>query len=340
MEHETAWLPQELQSVALRLARADHATYQLGELSLTWSREALQMQQADRGNGQLDVVVSGVRPIPPLASMLFSEAINHLRAAVDNTLFHLVESARDEMVPEKQAREIAMPIHEDPEKFTNWQSQKHSKGLVELGRGTALGDRIESLQPYADTTARGATLSPLLARLMDVPAEYAHPLVLLQKYSNTDKHRTIRTAGARSIVQRSDEPFSTSDRTMRPITVGDVLASTRRGNLVEISCHTAILVQRPDSDTWVSPASELDQIHRHIADIVLPTLVTGFALPNTLPPHIDLGDTGQTISERIRFGGSTPAHLRMAEVSQAALMESYATAPADLSASSGETPTG
>ncbi|NHU47665.1 hypothetical protein [Rhodococcus sp. A14] len=203
MEHETAWLPQELQSVALRLARADHATYQLGELSLAWSREALQMQGADRGNGQLDVVVSGVRPIPPLASMLFSEAINHLRAAVDNTLFHLVESARDVMVPEKQAREIAMPIHEDPEKFTNWQSQKHSKGLVELGPGTQLGDRIQSLQPYADTTARGATISPArpthgrAGRVRPPPGPIAEILEYRQTPDHPNSWRTLHRPALR-----------------------------------------------------------------------------------------------------------------------------------------------
>lgn len=327
MENETVWLPAELDPVALRLARADHVAYQLGEISLGWSRSALEMNEVERSDGQLDVVVAGIRPIPPLVSMLFSEAIHHLRAAIDNTLFYLVEASRDEEIPEKQAREIAMPIHEDETKFDEWQAQKHRKGLVELGANTRLGDRIQSLQPYADTTASGPDLSPLLARLMDVKPECAHPMVLLQKYSNTDKHRTIRTAATRSVIQRSDEPFFASDRTMRPVVVGDVLASTRRGILVEVNSTSAVVVQRPDSSTWVSPGAELHQIHRHVTDVVIPTLVKGFALTKSIPPNIDLSDTGQSIPERIRSGSWEPAHERMATVAQTALDESYTTEP-------------
>jgi hypothetical protein len=43
--------------------------------------------------GTVDAVVTALRPIPPVAALLFSEAINHLRAALDNVVFHLVTSA-------------------------------------------------------------------------------------------------------------------------------------------------------------------------------------------------------------------------------------------------------
>ena len=118
---------------------------------------------------------------------------------------------------------------------------------------------------------------------------------------------------------------------MQPIAVGDVLASTRRGTPVEVSAITAILVQRPETTTWVSPGSELHHIHKHVAETVIPTLVKGFALTKAMPPDIDLDDTGATATERIRTGNWKSAQQRLAELTQAALEESEGTAPHNLS---------
>lgn len=37
-------------------------------------------------------LVQGIRPIPPRISLLFSEAFNNLRAALDNVIWQLVEA--------------------------------------------------------------------------------------------------------------------------------------------------------------------------------------------------------------------------------------------------------
>lgn len=316
-----AWLPREWEPVALRLARADDAAFQMGELALNWSRAegrgALTLGQVVQKTGELELVVTGIRPIPPLVSMLFSEAIHHLRAAIENTLFHLVETARGAAIPENQAYLVGLPVSDDREKFEKWQSKMTGRGLIELGSATTLGNRIAGLQPFADPVAV-PSLDPELATLMNVQPEYAHPMVLLQKYSNIDKHRAIRMAATRTLIQRGDESFRLRDRSMRPIAVGDVLATVPLGVQIEVDTTSAVHVQRPDKSTWVSPGRELYEIHRHVSDVIIPTLVKGLALTRSIPPNINLGDTGQEVEDRIRSGNWEPAHKWMSSISLAA----------------------
>lgn len=332
MENETAWLPPELNPVALRLARADHAAFQMGELALHWSRGTadpgpFELIQVERRAGELDLIISDIRPIPPLISMLFSEAIHHLRAAIDNTLFYLVEAARGEAISGPQARDIAMPIYAQRKKFTDWQKQKLKKGLLEFSAENRIGRRIETLQPYVDVTATVPSINPQLAALMGVRPKFAHPMLLLQRYSNDDKHRTIQMAAARANFQRSDEAFASSDRSMRPFRVGDVLTTGRRGSPVLVETVAAVHVLREESATWVAPGAELHHLHRYVSDVVIPTLVTGFALTRSLPAEIDLGDTGQTAAERIQAASWMPAHERMAEIAKQAYMEGLSNEP-------------
>lgn len=326
MDDETAWLPARLEPVALRLARADQAEFKIGELALEWSRHPLDCAQVDNGAAGIDLVVNGIRPIPPLLSMLFSEAIHHLRAAIENTLFHLVSASRGEELPEAHARAIEMPIYEDPSDLEKWLKVRTRRGVDELGAESTLGQRIARLQPYTDP-ASVQSHSPALGALTGVEPEAAHPMLLLQKYSNEDKHRAIRMAAVRTLVQNWAEPFFTSDRSMRPVEVGDVVATMKPGVAAPIETTSAVHVQRPESSTWVSPITELDQLHRHVADTVIPTLVTGAALTRSVPPNIDLTDTGQETSERIRSGSWEPARQRLDKIRAAALYEAIAHPP-------------
>lgn len=95
MAAETSWIPPELEMTILRLARADEATFVLGQLSLEWSRSGregpIDLYQVEEQPGELSLRVAGVRSIPPAISMLFSEAIHHLRACLDNTVFVMVK---------------------------------------------------------------------------------------------------------------------------------------------------------------------------------------------------------------------------------------------------------
>ncbi|ORV94522.1 hypothetical protein AWC11_03545 [Mycobacterium interjectum] len=183
---------------------------------------------------------------------------------------------------------------------------------TELGdRSTDLYQRIESLQPYT-SSADIPSLPPLLALLSDAQQESIHALLLLQDYSNEDKHRSVRLAVPRTIVQRSDVPFYETDRRMRPIEVGDILASVREGEPIMLESTTALIVERPGTSTWVSPTAELARLHAYVAHVAIPTLVTGTAPTDPpLPDVVDLSDNGQTLAERIKGGGHLNAHERM-----------------------------
>ena len=330
MATETEWIPAELESVALRLARADQAAFEVAQLSMEWSRAGgngpLTLHQVEDPPGTLGLVVVEVRPIPPLIPMLFSEAINHLRAAIDNTVFYLVEREQRQL-DERLARRVAMPIFDDGKKLTDWLAENDRRGLSALGASSALARRIRSLQPFASDDVVPST-SERLAALMEIEVVNEHPLLLLQAYSNADKHRAIRAAAARVLVQRDDQPFSASDRSMRPIQPGDVLSMTPVGTGVVVDTNPAVHVERPAGTAWVSPGHELEYLRNYVASVAVPTLVTGLAIPRAVPPEMDLGDTGQTDRERIEEGSWQTAHERWGPIGMKAFAEAHGAPPA------------
>lgn len=319
------WLPEELHPVAMRLARADQLAFDLAETALAWSRGPddegpLSLRQVGRSPGYLDVEVTAISPVPPIAAMLFSEAIHHLRSAIDNVVFYMVEKGRGSPLTRSKARIVSMLIYEDPERFKRKVGQLVKQGISEFATTATLGQRIASLQPFADEASVPA-IPPALSMLMNGPdSANEHPLVLLRDYSNEDKHRTIRLAAGRSLVQRLDDLPRTRRLGMRAIEVGTVLEVVQKGVPTPVDTSPALHVQRPDG-VWVGPGYELDCLSRHVADIVLPTLITGIALPDGLPAHVDLSDSGAPLTERLREGGATRAHDRARELAGRAFLE-------------------
>ena len=327
---DTDWIPAELEPVALRLARADQAAFEIAQLSMEWSRTEgngpLTLHQVIDRPGTVSLVVVKVRPIPPLVSMLFSEAVNHLRAAIDNTVFYLVQREHGEL-DERLARRVAMPIYEEAKKLDDWFSENDRRGLSALGATSTLAPRVKTLQPFASDDMVPST-SERLAALMAVDVVREHPLLLLRAYSNEDKHHAIRTAAARTLIQRDDQPFSTSDRSTWPIQPGDVLSTTPVGKEVLVDTNSAVHVERRAGTAWVSPGHELEHLRNYVASIAIPTLVTGLAIPRAFPPEIDLSDTGQTDRERIDSGSWQSAHERWGPVGLRAFVEAHSTPPA------------
>lgn len=335
MTSNVSWLPAELEPVAMRLGRADELAYQLGQLAFNWSRNggdgAVEVKQVRSPTaGMVDAVVTDIRPIPPSAAMLFSEVIHHLRAALDNVVFHLVTEARGQALPEDDARQVALPIYEQQTQFVDW-AKRTVRKVPELGDPTStLYQRIESLQPYV-SAADIPSISATLAVLMDIKPQNVHALLLLQGYSNEDKHRSVRLAFTRSVIQRSDQPFFTADRTMQPIEAGDVLSSVREGEPVLLELNPALLVERPETAAWVSPGAELARLHAYVAHVAIPTLLTGSAPASPpLPESIDLSDNGQTMAERIDAGGPIDSHSRLQPEMEGALLENLRRPPAAL----------
>ncbi len=305
------WLPGPLAAVSFRLARVDQAAEALGALAADWSRSrpiALTQVEVD---GQWVTRVVGIRPVPPLAALLFSEAIHHLRAAVENTLFYLVESERGTQLTEQHARAIEVPVVANEEDLRAWQNKV--RRVPELGPGTKLGGRIESLQPYVDTISKVPSIPPKLAALTGAKVVSEHPLRLLQRYSNLDKHRSLRFCATGTIVTTSDVAMKDSDLTFRALDVGTVLSTTTPGKLVELELNSALVIERPDSPVRVGPVAELTHLHRHVADVVIPTLVRGLSTPRSFPPQIELGDTGETVADRLNRAGGKFAHERWNE---------------------------
>lgn len=321
------WLPEELHPVAMRLARADAAAEELSRLALAWSRGpddagAITLRQVERTPGTYDVEIASIRPVPPLAAMLFSEAVHHLRSAVDNAVFYVAEQEHGKPFTPEQARIVAMLIHDQPEKFDNAIQRlitgKHA--IPALAPDATLGKRIASLQPFNDDAVLHS-INPLIATMMGVEVVNVHPLALLRDYSNEDKHRAIRVGAATAMVQTLNDGWRESiGKGIRHVEVGMVVEQVSKGVPTGMEISAALQVQRPDK-TWVAYGPELDGMARHVADIVIPNLVTGMALPDTIPAHVELNDNGETLAERLQNGGKMRAHERARSVMAAALAQ-------------------
>ena len=319
-----SWLPEPLHPVALRLARADQLAYDLALVLLSWSRGtddagAVEIRQVERTKGYYDVEVARVRPTPPVAEMLFSEAIGHLRAALDNVVFHLAEQEHGQPLTVKQAKAIGMPISDTRHSYDQTLKNPISKGLTCFESSARFGGRLQTLQPFADPTTV-PSMNPVIARIMGVTVVETNPLVLLREYSNHDKHRAIRVAVGQTLVQRDDDWRRSVTGGMRPFEVGTVLETVKKGVPTGMEFSPALLVQRPEGP-WVAIGPELDGIARYVSDIAIPTLVTGMALPGGLPVNIDLTDNGKTIAERADAAQNIRAHERAREVMAQALLD-------------------
>lgn len=253
--------------------------------------------------------------------MLFSEAIHHIRAALDNVIFALVEEENGGTLEESLERQVAMPIYEDAGKFAKRMKELAKRGVPGHAESSVLRARIESLQPFRDTTTISA-LPPGLTRMTGgLEADKQHPLQLLTGYSNEDKHRSLRLAAGRSLVQRFDDLPRTQGLGMRSVEVGTVLEVVPKFEHTAVEISPALHVRRPSNGVWVGPGFELDSLWQHVAYVAIPTLVTGLALPDGLPAEVDLGDNGASVLDRLRSGTSARAHERGRSATLAAILE-------------------
>lgn len=307
------WLPDELLPVAHRLARADACAFDIAELISTWSCAGpieLRPFWIDKNANTFEVRVVRIRPVPPLVSLRFSEGIHHLRAALDNVVWHLVEQIHGP-ISDTDALLVAMPIYEDPDKYGNWVRRRVKAGLSCFDEASSLGARIQSLQPFADDTESIASMGELLALLTETEREEVHPLLLLQAYSNMDKHRHITVSAARGFNSTYETPLMTQDRRQRPVRVGDVLASGVWGNPTVLETNTGATIRRAEAgNAWVNPSKELADLRRYVADIAVPQLVRGGGLPGSLRPNVDLTDTGLSDRDRLCAAGDEDATAR------------------------------
>lgn len=245
---------------------------------------------------------------------------------LDNTVWHLVTTEMGAL-GEQAARRVAMPIFEDSEKFAAWAAQTRSCVLVLGDPSSAIHQRVAALQPFAGAQAHIGSVTPLLAMLMGVEVERAHPLLLLQGYSNLDKHRSIAMMVGRTLVTTGGTPLTEQDRTFRPLEVGTVLTPDATwGSPVSLDSNAAVMVERPSPYTAaVSPITELQLLRDWVGHEALPKLLTESGVVATsLPVSIPLGDTGQTLRERATASDHIGADARIAARGTELLNRSYA----------------
>ncbi|WP_104181656.1 hypothetical protein [Arthrobacter sp. B0490] len=322
------WLPEPVESVAFRLARADECAFQIGDLASQWSSDGpLDFEQVRQGE-YVQLFVTRLRPAPPEASLLFSEAVNHLRATIDNVIWYLVEREHGELTG-YPATLVNMPIVQSPRAFDNWIRKRVQNKISAFGEGTPLHQRIRALQHYADSQSSIPSMGELLARLTGQAVERAHPLLLLQAYSNYDKHRSIRIAAARTFGSSNATPLAAQKLGHQALRVGDAFGpKIPWGHPASQDANTALMVERPDPFTaWVNPTKELNAMRRHVSDVVLPILLTGLEMPNGLPPRISLGDDGRSNRERLNSGTWEDAEARIGPVVRARYEEAMAKEP-------------
>lgn len=195
---EFRWLPVAIEHVAFRLARADECAFKIGDIATKWSAEGpLEFVQVREGD-QVQMFLKSLRAVPPEVSLLFSEAVNHLRASIDNVIWHLIEREHGDLHGHA-ATLVNMPILESQEKLDNWTRKRLREKITAFGADTELGQRLRRLQPFVDLQSRVPSMGEGLAAITGQEIESAHPLRLLQAYSNADKHRSISSCVAENV---------------------------------------------------------------------------------------------------------------------------------------------
>lgn len=316
------WLPAELEPVAFRLARADECAYEIGDTISNWSQnDPVQVYQLLK-DGRVKTCVDSVRPVPPNVSLLFSEAINHIRASIDNVVWYMVEKEEGQLSPD-QERSVAFPITLNEKKFDSWCNDRVRKELNIFQPDGVFAGRLKSLQPWNDETSVVPSISKRLAALQQVSVENAGALALLQAYSNWDKHRSVRMALARSSFTTSDMPILDQDLSFQDFTPGMMLHEVDYGSPTVLEMHPAILVSRPSPfEAGVNPVKEINNLRKYAAEIAIPTLVRGMAITAGLPPRVDFSDSGLSRRERLDKAEWSDATERL----KPALMARFASA--------------
>lgn len=305
------WLPVELEPVAFRLARADECAYEIGDLTSAWSSNSPVRMCETIDNGMVTAKVDSIRPIPPKVAVLFSEAINHIRASIDNVVWHVVKNEIGTLTPQVE-RLVAFPITRSEEAFASWCAKRVRNGLTIFAEGSTLGKRLKTLQPWEDTIASVPSSHLRFSAIRRQPVENAGALALLQQYSNSDKHRSVKLAVSRTFSSHYDSPIFDQDLSPQLLTPGATIHQIKQGEVSLLELNTAAVVARPEPFTeFVNPAAEINYLRKYASETVIPTLLVGLTLDRGLPPNVDLSDTGETHRERLSNAGLLDAVKRL-----------------------------
>ncbi|WP_157749260.1 hypothetical protein [Jatrophihabitans sp. GAS493] len=302
------WLPDSLVPVAYKLARADELAWEIFTIAIGWSSKGPLHLESRIANGREFVHLRGIDPIPPILSLVLGDAINQLRSTLDHAVLALIEDFRQESIPESVAHRVNFPIYEDREKFDRWVQRAP---LAEMAPDAEIGHRIFQLQPFNDLHETHFVMSRTNADSRH-PGPGDHPLLLLQAYSNNDKHRRLVLSAARNVVTTSSVSFDQIEQHTPEdgeLVAGTDLYSVRAGTTAVLDLNPYAAIRRPTTGSWQPPGREIWLLHSYLAERALPILSTG-TTDHSIPPQIDLRGPEIDPYQRLREAGRTYAFQR------------------------------
>lgn len=321
-------IPPELETIALRLAHVDSLIEQMIDLSVAWSKSSPVTLELHRTADTDRAIVTRIRTTPPAIVLLFSDAIHQLRACLDNAVWHLVAAAGTRPSGPTATR-VSFPVCEDEKRWREWSKSIERTGIAALAPGGKVSKRIHSLQPFVDTVSVVPERDvPILDALSGSTPESAHALLLLQRYSNLDKHRALTVTATHGHQSRGDIPLSRQRDQIKEIRVGSVVASFPARSLVPLEANHGFAVKRPEP--WVGTPqiiSELRRLYDYTRDVALPFLISGLFTPSPFPASINLGDSPTPVTQRISEGSWDTADKRFKRNLSRMISESLSQVP-------------
>ena len=246
---------------------------------------------------------------------------------LDNVVWHLVE--REEgTLSEGASRKVALPTYQDEVKFKQW-ADRLRKVVPCLGDpASELHERVSSLQPFRD----GSEIPSISIRLADVIGrvpDFVHPLVLIQEYSNADKHRSIRAAVALQLTHHADGTLAGLDSAGEPVSVGSRVAPDGQvGDWRELEMYPTVCLARPvPSKAIVAPAAELQRLTTWVREYAVPFLVTGTLAAEALPVRIDAEAIGHLDLTALAASAAVSGQARLDEYQAQVVRPAVARAP-------------
>ena len=193
---------------------------------------------------------------------------------MEHTLYAEVEHAAGRPLTGAEAGSVAMPAALTEKWFDGWLAERKKRAPMPLQSGSALVDRMRTLQPYQRAGSPGE-----------------HPLALLAAHTNLAKHRMPVVAALRLAMILPDDGTPVDARVRIPNPVegpGDVLAETPLGVRVPVSLFPTIGLRRPGTDRWPVLVKELDDIASWVRTQAVPILITGTPDVDPLPASFDI----------------------------------------------------
>ena len=274
MDDRYAWLPDDQLHVVETLAYVDQLIGRAGDLHFA-HLEAGAFEPQDIVDGATTRVrVKSVREMPAALPRIVADILNQLRSAVEHVLLVEVRRAEGRSLSPTEERALEMPTAASAPDFAAWPtSHRGRKSLTCLRPGAPMYQRIESLMPFHRRDPE------------------SHPLRALAAFTNAAKHRAPAVAPTRIARVNSDfgdERLVPADLEVRPVRVGDVLATAPTGAVIPLSVWPSICLKHPDTGAWKVLMKELSIMEEWVRIAAVPVLISGGTQVQKIRPHIDV----------------------------------------------------